>query len=349
MRAITFLEVEQLELGDAAEPRIEQPRDVIVEVDVAGICGSDLHPYLGRERGLERGTIMGHEFVGRIVDVGSDVRAFAVGDRVVAPFTTSCGACWACNLGLTSRCEHGQLFGWIQDGRGLHGAQAEYVRVPLADTTLVAVPDALDDDAVALLAGDVCATALFAAEIAGVSAGDSVAIVGCGAVGLLAIRASLARGAAQVFACDVVASRLAAAERFGATPVRADADAKSVLREATGGRGADAVIEAVGSPQATRLAADLARVGGRIGAVGVHTEPHLALSPGEIYDRNMTYAAGRCPARRLLPDALELAVREAAIMTLLVTHRLPLEAGVEAYGRLASREEGWGKVVLLPG
>lgn len=350
MKAITFVDVEQLELSDVAAPHIEDPRDVIVQIAVAGICGSDLHPYLGRERGLDRGTIMGHELVGRIVEVGAGARShWSEGDRVVAPFTTSCGACWACGLGLTSRCTQGQLFGWVQDGRGLHGAQAEHVRVPLADATLVAVPDAVEDDAVALLAGDVCATALFGAEIARVSAGDSVAIVGCGAVGLLAIRASLARGAAQVFACDVVASRLAAAERFGAIALRADGDPVSAVREQTGGRGVDAVIEAVGTPQATRLAADLARVGGRIGAVGVHTEPHLALSPGELYDRNLTYSAGRCPARRLLPAALELAAREARLVATLVTHRLPLEAGPDAYRRLASREEGWGKVVLLPG
>lgn len=356
MQAITFVDIETLEFGSVADPVIIDDTDVIVEVDVAGICGSDLHPYLGRERGLDRGTIMGHEFVGRVVEVGRSVRALERGDRVVAPFTTSCGACASCVIGLTSRCGRGQLFGWVESGRGLHGAQAELVRVPLADTTLVAVPDALRDDALALLAGDVLSTALFAAELADVRAGDVVAIVGCGPVGLLAVRAALAREAREVFALDTVASRLALAERFGATPVQigatpvqvGDLDAIAFVRGRTDGRGVDRVIEAVGSPQATRSAADLLRPGGVLAAVGVHSEQHLALSPGELYDRNLTYAAGRCPARRMLPAALDLAQRDAALLVEMISHRLPLSQGVDAYRRVAARAEGWAKVVLVP-
>lgn len=349
MRAITFLDIERLQCGDAADPTILDTTDVIVQVEAAGVCGSDLHPYLGRERGLDAGTIMGHEFVGRVVETGRDVRAFAAGDRVVAPFTTSCGECWACESGLTSRCTRGQLFGWVQDGRGLHGGQAELVRVPMADATLVRVPGSLPDAGVALLAGDVLGTAMFAAELARASAGDSVVVVGCGPVGLLAIRAALARGAGRVFALDSVGSRLALAAEFGATPLPVgDGSAVSAIRDATGGRGADRAIEAVGSPESTLAAADALRPGGVIGAVGVHTEPHLALSPGRIYDRNLTYAAGRSPARRMLPDALELAAAEAPLLSRLITHRLPLAEGPAAYARLAAREEGWGKVVLQP-
>jgi threonine dehydrogenase-like Zn-dependent dehydrogenase len=347
MHAITFSDIETLEFGRVADPMISDDSDVIVAVETAGICGSDLHPYLGRERGLDQGTIMGHEFVGRVVEVGRSVRGFRRGDRVVAPFTTSCGACWSCDIGLTSRCIRGQLFGWVENGRGLHGAQAEFVRVPLADTTLVVVPDSLKDDALALLAGDVLSTALFASELAGVRAGDVVAIVGCGPVGLLAVRTALAREAREVFALDSVASRLALAERFGATPVQIGAaDAVGFVRERTDGRGVDCVIEAVGSPQATRSAAALLRPGGVLAAVGVHTEPHLALSPGELYDLNLTYAAGRCPARRLLPAALDLAQRDASLLVELISHRLPLSEGVAAYRRVAAREEGWAKVVL---
>jgi threonine dehydrogenase-like Zn-dependent dehydrogenase len=349
MQAITFRDVEQLQLQQLPDAGLLEPGDAVVAVHAAGICGSDLHPYLGRERGLDDGTVMGHEFVGRVVAVGREATSLRIGDRVVAPFTTSCGGCPMCQRGLTCRCVRGQLFGWVQDGRGLHGAQAEYVRVPLADTTLVQVPPGLEDDAVALLAGDVLATAMFGAELAGVRPGDAVAVVGCGAVGLLAIRAALARGAGTVVALDSVRSRLALAERFGATPVNvAEEDAVARAREATGGLGVDGVIEAVGSPEATRLAAELSRPGARIAALGVHTEPHLALSPGELYDRNLTYAAGRCPARRLLPDALEVAQRDVALLRELVSHRLPLDAGIDAYRRLAAREEGWAKVVLLP-
>jgi threonine dehydrogenase-like Zn-dependent dehydrogenase len=349
MHAITFHSVQRLAHERVPDPTILDPADAIVRVRAAGVCGSDLHPYLGRERGLDAGTVMGHEFVGGVVETGADVRAVRVGDRVVAPFTTSCGACAACARGLTSRCERGQLFGWVQDGRGLHGAQAEYVRVPLAESTLVGVPDALDDDALALLAGDVLSTAMFGAELAHIGDGDTVAVVGCGAVGLLAIRAALARGAREVFALDAVRSRLAIAERFGATPVSVVGDAAvGIVRERTSGHGVAAVIEAVGSPEATRIAAGVARPGARIAAVGVHTESHLALSPGELYDRNLTYAAGRCPARRLLPDALAMAERDAGLLAELISHRLPLADGVDAYARLAAREEGWAKVVLMP-
>ncbi|HSG46662.1 MAG TPA: alcohol dehydrogenase catalytic domain-containing protein [Longimicrobiales bacterium] len=348
MKAITFQGVQTLALQDVADPRIEAPGDVVVRVTAAGICGSDLHPYFGRETGLDPGTVMGHEFVGTVAETGSAVRTLREGDRVVAPFTTNCGECVYCTLGLTARCERGQLFGWVQEGVGLHGSQAERVRVPMADATLVRVPPGMDD-AVALLAGDILSTALFGASLAGVEPGDLVVVVGCGPVGALAVRAALARGAREVVAVDAVPSRLALAALFGATAVNfRTGDPAATVRERSQGRGADCAIEAVGSPEATRLAADLLRPGGSIAAVGVHTEPHLALSPGERYDRNLRYAAGRCSARHYLPEALALAEGEADLLDHLISHRLPLERGVEASRRFADREAGWTKVVLTP-
>jgi len=348
VRAITFQGVQRLALESVPDPSIVEPGDAVVLVRAAGICGSDLHPYFGRERGLDVGTVMGHELLGEVVEVGEDVRAFGVGDRVVAPFSTSCGTCFYCRIGLTARCERGQLFGWVQEGRGLHGAQAELVRVPLADGTLVRVPDGLDD-AVALLAGDILSTARFGVDLAGVAPGDLVVVVGCGPVGLLAVRAALEGGAREVVAVDRVPSRLEAARAFGATPVDFErGDPLAVVRETSEGRGGDAAIEAVGSREATRLAADLLRLGGSLAALGVHTEPHLALTPGEIYDRNLRYASGRCPARHYLPESLGMAARDATLIGSLVSHRLPLTEGVEAYRRFAAREPGWNKVVLTP-
>jgi threonine dehydrogenase-like Zn-dependent dehydrogenase len=370
MNAITYRGIEDVVFEDVAEPELTDPRDAIVEVTVAGLCGSDLHPYFGRERGIEPGTVMGHEFVGRVVAVGDALddpdRALpepasrvgqadqplvriSVGDRVVAPFTTCCGECFYCRIGLTARCESGQLFGWIEGGEGLHGAQAERVRVPLADATLVHVPDEIEDDAVALLAGDILSTATFGAELARVQVGETVAVIGCGPVGILAIRAALERGASTVVAVDRVPSRLALAEQFGAIPADfEEGDPRAVVDAATNGRGADSAIEAVGSPEATRCAADLLRPGGRLAAVGVHSEPHLALSPGEIYDRNLVYAGGRCPARHYMPRALGIAARDAELLAGLVSHRLPLSEGVEAYRHFGAREPGWTKVVLIP-
>lgn len=348
MKAITFQGVESLAFQDVPDPGIEAPGDVLVRVTAAGICGSDLHPYFGRETGLDPGTVMGHEFVGTVVETGSGVRALRKGDRVVSPFTTNCGECVYCTLGLTARCERGQLFGWVQAGVGLQGCQAERVRVPLADATLVRVPPGMDD-AVALLAGDILSTAIFGASLAGVEPGDLAVVVGCGPVGVLAVRAALARGAREVVAVDAVPSRLALAALFGAVAVNFETgDPVATVRERSGGPGADCAIEAVGSPAATRMAADLLRPGGSIAAVGVHTEPHLALSPGELYDRNLRYAAGRCSARHYLPEALALAEGEADLLEHLISHRLPLENGVEAYRRFAAREPGWTKVVLTP-
>ncbi|HSM61745.1 MAG TPA: alcohol dehydrogenase catalytic domain-containing protein, partial [Longimicrobiales bacterium] len=273
MKAITFQGVETLAYEDVPDARLVESTDVVVQVTAAGVCGSDLHPYFGRERGLDPGTVMGHELLGRIVEAGADVRDFALGDRVVAPFSTSCGRCFYCATGLTARCERGQLLGWVSDGVGLQGAQAERVRVPLADTTLVRVPDGLDD-CVALLAGDILSTAAFGADLAGVHVGDLVVVVGCGPVGLLSVRAALARGAREVVAVDRVPSRLAMAERFGAAAVDlASGGARAAVDALSDGLGADSAIEAVGSPEATRTAADLLRLGGVLAAVGVHTEP----------------------------------------------------------------------------
>ncbi len=349
MRAITFRGVESLAWEEVPEPRVLEPTDALVRMRVAGICGSDLHPYFGRERGLDVGTVMGHELLGEVVEVGSEVRTVAVGDRVVAPFSTSCGRCFYCGVGLTARCEKGALFGWVQEGRGLHGVQAELARVPLADGSLVTVPEGLDD-AVALLAGDVLSTATFGADLAGVAPGDLVVVVGCGPVGVLAVRAALARGAREVVAVDRVPSRLELAGVFGATALDGEReDTLSLVRERSEGRGADAAIEAVGTPEATRLAADLLRPGGSLAVLGVHTEPHLALSPGEIYDRNLRYASGRCPARHYMPASLEIAARDEGLLAKLISHRLPLSRGVDAYRRFAAREPGWTKVVLVPG
>jgi threonine dehydrogenase-like Zn-dependent dehydrogenase len=349
MKAITFQGVESVAYESVADPRVEEDTDALIRVGAAGLCGSDLHPYFGRETGLEAGTVMGHELVGDIVELGAAVSGFAVGDRVVAPFTTNCGRCFYCRIGLTARCEKGRLLGWIENGEGLHGAQAELVRVPLADSTLVRVPAGLDA-AVALLAGDVLSTARYGADLAGVAEGDLVVVVGCGPVGLLAVRAALERGAREVVAVDRIPSRLALAERFGATPADFESGSpRAIVLERSEGRGADAAIEAVGSSAATRSAGDLLRAGATLAAVGFHTEPHLALSPGEIYDRNLRYAGGRCPARHYMPESLEAAVRDEELLRSLISHRLPLSEGVEAYRSFAAREEEWAKVVLLPG
>jgi len=348
MRALVFDSVRQIRHTVVPDPVIQEPGDVIVQIRAAAVCGSDLHVYRGLETGLDAGTVMGHEFVGEIVDAGAGVTGFRRGDLVVSPFSTSCGECFYCRCGLSARCVSGQLFGWVEAGRGLHGAQAELVRVPMADSTLVRVPAGTPAE-LALFAGDVLATGWFGAESAGAAPGGVTAVVGCGPVGLMAVVAARELGAERVFALDTVAERLALAERYGAEPVNITAeDAPARLREATEGRGADSVIEAVGSPQATRLAFDLVRPGGTIAAVGVHTENHLGFAPGEAYDKNLTYRAGRTPVRRYVERLLLLVQSGRYDLGALISHRLPLAEGPHGYDLFDRRLEGCTKVMLLP-
>lgn len=347
MRAVTFGGVRQVDLVELDEPALEQPTDVVVAVRAAAICGSDLHPYLGREGGLDVGTAMGHEFVGDVVEVGAAVESFAVGDRVVAPFTTSCGRCWFCARGLTARCEQGQLFGWRQAGRGLHGGQAERVRVPLADTTLVAAPAGVEDE-VALLAGDVLSTGFYCAQLGAIEPEHTVAVVGAGPVGVCATIAA-AKVARRVFTLDFVAARRALAAANGAVAVDpGDEEALQQLRDATDGRGVDVVLECVGSEAATATSFALVRAGGTIAAAGVHCEPHFAFSPGAAYDKNLTYRAGRCPARAMMDATMPLVASGAHDLGALFSHRMPFEEAPRGYEMFAAREAGCTKVLLQP-
>ena len=347
MKALTFQAPLQLLYEEVPDPVAPGPGEVLVRVEAAAVCGSDLHVYRGHETGLDRGTVMGHEFVGRVEARGEGVERLEEGTRVASPFTTSCGDCFYCDRGLTARCESGELFGWVEEGRGLHGAQAGYVRVPLADSTLVAVSDDLDP-VLALLAGDVLSTGFFCAESGGAGPGQTVAVLGCGPVGLTAVVGARELGSDRVFAVDSVAERLSLAAAYGAEPVDLASDPVERLRHETESRGADVVLEAVGSPQASRLAADLVRPGGTIAAVGVHTEEHFAFSPVEAYDKNLTYRAGRCPVRPRLERMLELAESGRYDLGRIVSHRMPLSEGDRAYEIFDQKLDGCTKVVLHP-
>jgi threonine dehydrogenase-like Zn-dependent dehydrogenase len=347
VRALVFENVRQIGHATVPDPEIREPGDVIVRVEAAGVCGSDLHVYRGLETGLDPGTVMGHELAGEVVEVGKGVRQHRPGDRVVSPFTTNCGACFYCRAGLTARCVNGQLYGWVEKGRGLQGAQAELVRVPLADATLVRLPEGTPAET-ALFAGDNLATGWFGAESADAGPGRVVAVVGCGPVGLMAVLAAHELGAERVFAVDALPERLALAEHWGATAIDGRDDPAGQIREATEGRGADAVVEAVGSQQSTRLAFDLVRPGGIIAALGVHTEPHLAIAPTEMYDKNLTYRTGRAPARSYMEKLLPLIGSGRYDLGALISHRLPLSEGPRGYDLFDRKLEGCTKVVLRP-
>ncbi len=348
MRALIYHAPGDLRTERVPDPALRQPTDAIVAVGLAAICGSDLHIWHGRERGLDAGTVMGHEFLGEVVETGRSVTRIHTGDLVVSPFTTSCGSCFYCSHGLSARCTTGQLFGWVEQGIGLHGGQAELVRVPLADSTLLVLPRDLDPRA-GLLLGDVLATGYHCAVMGGVTDHTVVAVVGLGPIGLMAVFAARELGASRVFGIDAVPERLDLARRFGAEPVSLSREAVLArLREATDGRGPDVVLEAVGTSEASKLAFDLARPGGTISAVGVHHEAVFPFSPGQAYDKNLTYRIGRCPARHYMDRLLPVAWRRQHELAQLFTHQLPLPAGPDAYRTFDQKLDGCIKVCLTP-
>ena len=346
MKALTFHGKQTVKYESIPDPGIVEPTDVIVNVHLSGICGSDLHPYHERERGLDHGTAMGHEFVGEIVELGKEVQLFKKGDKVFSPFTTNCGECFFCKNKLTCRCTDGQLFGWIENGEGLHGGQAEFVRVPMADSTLLKIPEnVLPEEA--LLLGDICSTGFFCAENAEVKPNGVYSVIGCGPVGLMTIVGARELGAEKVFAIDAIPERLQLAEKFGAIPINYQKqNVKELLFEETEGRGADAVLEVVGNEAAGKTAVDLVRPGGIISTVGVHTEKQMAFSPEEAYDKNLTYKNGRCPARYYMERLIPMVQSKKYDLTSIISHKLPLSQGVQGYEIFDKKLDGCTKVVL---
>ena len=347
MYALTFGGQEIIEYSTVGDPQLLGPSDAIVKVTMAGICGSDLHVYHGRETGLDYGTVMGHEFTGIVEETGKDVKNFKHGTKVLSPFTTSCGECFYCRIGLTCRCEKGNLYGWVEKGRGLHGAQATYIRVPLADSTLLPLSADLSEKK-GLLLGDVFSTGFFCADNAAITEKNVYAIIGCGPVGLMTVLAAKHLGAETLFAIDHIPERLALAEKFGAIPLNpALTDVKEEIFNSTSGRGADAVMEAVGSELSLKLAIELLRPGGIISSAGVHTANQFAFTPGQAYDKNLHYISGRCPARYYSEKLLRQELPQKYAIEDIITHQFPLQEGAEAYEVFDKKLDKCIKAVLL--
>ncbi|MDA7918740.1 alcohol dehydrogenase catalytic domain-containing protein [bacterium] len=346
MKAACFESVGRVDCLQKPDPVISGPRDAIVKVSMAGLCGSDLHPFFGREAGLDRGTVMGHEMVGEIVELGSNFgNGMQIGDRVFAPFSSHCGSCFYCEIGLTSRCTEGDLFGWVQAGAGLEGCQSEYVRVPIADSTLMRVPDGLSDES-ALLLGDNFSTGYFCAEMAEVKPGGTYLVIGCGTVGLLAILSAIGMGAKQVFAMDPVLERRVMAESLGAIPLDANVVGRETVLSATSGRGADAVMELVGLPEAQKMAFDCLRPGGIMSVIGCHCTPNFSFSPVQAYDKNITYRSGRCPAGHYMRLLVDRVVRGDFDLSPFISHQFGIEEAEKAYQVFSTRAEGCLKAVF---
>ena len=335
-------------LEDRDDPVIRAPRDVIVRVVAACVCGSDLWGY--RDFGSGRPRATGHEMVGVIEQVGEEVETLAVGDFVISPFSLSDGSCQSCRAGFTSVCDHVTFFGGMDEDRlWVDGAQGERIRMPLGESSLVVVPGPVDDALVPhlLALSDVASTGHHAAVSARVGPGDVVVVVGDGAVGLSAVLAASRLGADRVIAMSRHASRQAVAREFGATDIieeRGDAGIAK-LRELLGGELADAALECVGTSEAMDQALGSVRGGGRVGFVGVPGD-RVELDVGTLFSGNITLGGGMAPARayipELLPAVLDGSMRPGRVFDL----ELPLAEVAEAYAAMDERRAI--KVLLRP-
>lgn len=339
MKATILAAPRDIRLEDVPDPSIVAPTDALVRVTAACVCGSDLWPYRGINEVTEP-TRIGHEFVGIVEEVGADVRSLRPGDFVIAPFKYSDGTCPHCRVGIQTSCVRGGFWGGPDgDGVMVDGGQGEYVRVPLADGTLVATREVPGDELVpGLLAlSDVMGTGWHAAVAARVQEGDTVVVVGDGAVGLSGVLSAARMGAERVIAMSRHASRQAIAREFGATDVvevRGD-DAVAAVRELTDGVGADAVLECVGTLESMQTAIAAARPGATVGYVGV---PHGIEYPvRDLFSRNVGIAGGVAPVRQYLPQLRDDVLSGAINPGLVFDLEVPLADVAEAYAAMDER------------
>jgi 2-desacetyl-2-hydroxyethyl bacteriochlorophyllide A dehydrogenase len=344
MRAVTFQAPGEVLVDDVPEPQLLDPGDAIVRIEATGVCGSDLHIYHGRVQ-IEPGFTIGHEYVGTVLAVGDDVQSVQVGERVLGCFQTACGRCFFCRRALFHKCDRSRTFGHGAVLGSLQGTQAEQALVPNADLVLRRVPEGMSDD-VALFAGDVMGTGYHAIADSGLRAGDVVAVLGLGPVGLCAVQAARAHGAARVIAIDTVAERLQMAESFGALAVHLEeGDPKGAVRDATDGRGVDLCVDAVGHPKALDLAVRLTRKCGTVQAVGVYAE-RIELHMGLVWIKALRLCSGHANVLAHVDPVLALMSAGVLDPTPLVTHHMRLDDAPEAYA-LYDRREAL-KIVLRP-
>jgi threonine dehydrogenase-like Zn-dependent dehydrogenase len=394
MKAVTWHGRRDVRIDTVPDPTIQEPTDAIVRITSTGLCGSDLHLYELFGPFLAKGDVLGHEPMGIVEAVGAEVINVRVGDRVVIPFNISCGHCWMCTNGLQSQCETtqqhehgtgGALFGYTKLYGQVPGGQAELLRVPQAQYGPIKVPDGPPDERFLFLS-DVLPTAWQAVEYADVPPGGSVAVLGLGPIGQMSARVARHQGAAQVFGVDLVPERLEMAGRHGVETLNLedDDDLAGELRERTGGRGPDSVIDAVGMeahgsgaakaaqsfvgllPDAVarkmmenagvdRLAAllagiDIVRRGGTLSLSGVYGGMVDPLPMLQMFDKQLTVRMGQGNVKRWIDDLLPLVSDDADPLgvTDLATDRLPLEQAPDAYAAFQKKKNGTIKVIFQP-
>jgi alcohol dehydrogenase len=351
LKAVVFHGPGDVRVESVPDPELKSPTDALVRITAAAICGSDLHVYHGRNPAVP-GFVLGHEGVGVVEDVGSQVSTLRRGQRVVVAGTVACGRCFYCRMGQVSQCEASgsAVFGYGPNFAGklgdIGGAQSERLCVPMADYTCYALPDAIDDAAAVFLA-DIMPTGFFGAANGDIRPGQIVAVFGCGPVGLCAMMAAWLFGPAEVIAVDTIGYRLEKARTLGATPVQAS-QAMDLILDRSNGRGADVVIEAVGHPSALQSALLAARPGGTVSVIGVFSEPSFDFPIGLAFSRGLTFRIGLANIRSNIPQLATLIEHRRLDPRPIISHRLALDEAPQGYRVFDARSDNVLKVMLKP-
>jgi threonine dehydrogenase-like Zn-dependent dehydrogenase len=390
MKATCWMGIRNMEVRDVPDPVILNQRDAIIKVTSTAICGSDLHIYNGFVPTMLPGDVMGHEFMGEVVELGSRVKNLAIGDRVVVAFPIACGKCAQCKRGLYSTCENSNPNAWLAEKQwgyspcgifgyshtlgGFAGGQAQYVRVPFADVGALKIEDDTLSDESVLFLSDIYPTGYMGADLCGLEGGETVAVWGCGPVGLFAIASAFLLGAERVIAIDRFEYRLALArDKLGAETLNYEnVDVYTALRELTGGRGPDHCIDAVGleahshtpmypldrakqammletdRPLALREAVMSCRNGGTVSVIGVYAGFVDKFPMGTVVNRSLTIKSGQCHVQRYMPQLLERIQKREIDPTFVITHRMALDQAPEGYDVFVKKKENCEKVVLSP-
>jgi len=388
MRANCWIGKEKVQVEQVPDPKILNQRDAIVKIIATAICGSDLHLYDGFIPTMEKGDILGHEFMGEVVETGRGVNNLNKGDRVVVPFPIACGNCFSCRRGLFSLCENSNpnavmaeklwghspagVFGYSHLLGGYAGGQAEYVRVPFADVGPIKIPESVTDEQ-ALFLSDIFPTGYMGAEMCNIQPGDTIAVWGCGPVGQFAMKSAFLLGAERVIGIDRFPERLSMARKNGVETLNyEDTDILEALNEMTGNRGPDACIDAVGMeahtpgplyaydrakqammletdrPMALRQAIIACRNGGVISIIGVYGGFIDKFPIGSVMNRSLTIRTGQCHVQKYMRPLLERIEKGEIDPSFVITHRLRLDQAPEGYEIFKNKEDNCIKVVLKP-
>lgn len=385
MKALVFHKPKDVRVDTVPDPIIEQSRDVVLKVTSTAICGSDLHIYNGFFP-QPRNLVLGHEFMGIVEEVGASVRNLKKGDRVVVPFPISCGTCHFCNLNLPTHCENsnpenygpegellkgkgGALFGYTDLYGGYSGGQAEFVRVPYADYGPRVVPENLTDEQ-ALFLTDIFPTGWSAIDWAALKGGETVAVFGCGPVGIMAMKSAWLRGAGRVIGIDTRQYRLdMAGKAANVETINAkDNDAVEMIRDMTGGYGADVCVDAVGmeadqsflskaknliqgevgTMKVLGFCMDAVRRGGTVTVVGVYGSPYDNFPLHQWFDKGIKLRGGQAPVHNYIDHLIDLVATGKVVLEDIITHKVPLSEASKMYDVFSKREDNCVKVVLKP-